>query len=345
MHLILSAPSSEMFLLEELRRGFPHAAHGVRAPGLITSNLGLQPEAPPTLAFARQLLPDVVEHAVPSINAWAMKLMESTARHLPESQPWLLHVEPFYGTGSAGRHRCKLIRESFCELLQQKRRRLLRSLLHEPGPFTLAQSFVQLLLTAPDRGFVSVAPAPTPNLLRRVMSPFPRGEVPVASDKEAPSRAFAKLVEAEVRLGCKIARGETCVDLGASPGSWSYVALQRGARVLAVDRAPLRADLMKNRHLKFVQGDAFTNQPASAVDWLLCDVIASPERSVGLLIDWVRHRRARRFVLTIKFKGHEEYAVLEQLKHALPPMCDEFFLTHLCANKNEVCAFGIVGAV
>ena len=162
------------------------------------------------------------------------------------------------------------------------------------------------------------------------------------SDKEAPSRAFAKLVEAEIRLGCKIARGQSCVDLGASPGSWSYVALQRGARVVAVDRAPLRDGLMKNRHLKFIKGDAFAYHPDTAVDWLLCDVIAAPERSVGLLIDWVRQRRAHRFVVTIKFKGEQDYLVLEQLKHALPPMCEEFYLTHLCANKNEACAFGIV---
>ncbi len=342
MHVILSAPESELFLLEELRRGFPHAVHGTRAPGLIVSNLGLQPEAPPTLAFARQLLPDVTEHAASSVSAWALTLLESIGRRMPEGQPWLLHIEPFYKRGSAGLHRCKLIREAFRELLQQKRRQLLRSLQPETPRFTLAQSFVQLLLTAPDRGLISLAAAPAPNLLRRVMSPFPLGEVPVPSDKEAPSRAFAKLVEAEIRLGCKIARGHRCVDLGAAPGGWSYVALQRGARVVAVDHAPLRADLIKNRHLKFLKADPCSYVPESPVDWLLCDGIASPERSVSLLIDWVRHHRARRFVLTIKFKDHEDYLLLDHLKHALPPMCDEFFLTHLCANKNEACAFGIV---
>jgi 23S rRNA (cytidine2498-2'-O)-methyltransferase len=201
---------------------------------------------------------------------------------------------------------------------------------------------VQLLLTAPDRGLLSVAPAPMPFQFRRVVSPFPKGEIPVASDKAPPSRAFAKLLEAEQRLGCRIAPGETCVDLGASPGSWTYVALQRGARVMAVDRAPLRADLMRHPRLVFRKGDAFAFEPNAPVDWLLCDVIAAPERSVDLVIEWARHRRARRFVVTVKFKGHGEYAVLDRLKHALPPLCDEFFLTRLCANKNEACAFGVV---
>jgi 23S rRNA (cytidine2498-2'-O)-methyltransferase len=76
-----------------------------------------------------------------------------------------------------------------------------------------------------------------PFVFRSLLSPYPKGEIPVASDKAAPSRAFSKLLEAEQRLGCRIRPGETCVDLGASPGSWSYVALNRGARVIAVDRA------------------------------------------------------------------------------------------------------------
>jgi 23S rRNA (cytidine2498-2'-O)-methyltransferase len=235
-----------------------------------------------------------------------------------------------------------LIHQGVLEWLQRKRRGLLRSLQAEPSAFSPAHSLVQILLTSPVHGFVSVAPAPLPFALRRVVSPFPKGEIPIASDKAAPSRAFAKLVEAELRLGRPIGPGERCVDLGASPGSWSYVALHRGARVIAVDRVPLRADLMRHASLVFRKGDAFGFKPEAPVDWLLCDVIAAPERSIGLLMDWLRERRARRFVVTIKFKGREDYAKLEQLKHALPRFCSEFFLMRLCSNKNEACAFGEV---
>jgi 23S rRNA (cytidine2498-2'-O)-methyltransferase len=148
-------------------------------------------------------------------------------------------------------------------------------------------------------------------------------------------------LEAEVRLGRRILSGETCVDLGASPGSWSYVALQRGARVIAVDRAPLRADLMGNPRLRFLRGDAFSFTPDGPVDWLLCDVIAAPERSIELLVNWLKHRWTQRFVVTIKFKGHDDYPKLERLKHALTAQCEDFRLTRLCANKNEACAFGV----
>jgi 23S rRNA (cytidine2498-2'-O)-methyltransferase len=230
------------------------------------------------------------------------------------------------------------------ELFQRKRRGLLRAWQEQLAPFTPETSLVQLVLVSPERGFLSIAPAPGPFHFRRVVSPIPMGDIPIAIDKAAPSRAFTKLVEAEQRLGRRIAPGESCVDLGASPGSWSYVALQRGAKVVAVDRAPLRADLMRNARLTFRQGDAFTFRPEAPVDWLLCDVIATPERSIELLLRWLREGWARRFVVTIKFKGQEDYARLDDLKHALAAQRGEFFLTRLCANKNEACAFGMVRA-
>ena len=349
MHLFLSAEESEVFLEAELRRAWPQVSVESLAPGLLAADFPWPDENPPLFVFARQVLPEARACLAPSINAWAALLLEAvgadwkSAPRLPDNQPWQLHIVPHYGVGSAGQHRCERIRDALDELLRRKRRHLLRSLRKELGPFTPADSLIQLLLTGPETGFLSVTAAPQAHELRRVLSPFPKGELPVASDKAAPSRAFAKLVEAELRLGRRIAAGETCVDLGASPGSWSYVALQRGARVQAVDRAPLREDLMRHPHLIFHQGDAFGFVPDTPVDWLLCDVIAAPQRSIDLVLEWVRQRRARHFVVTIKFKGHEEYDQLDQLKRALPALCEEFGITRLCANKNEACVFGTVG--
>ena len=78
------------------------------------------------------------------------------------------------------------------------------------------------------------------------------------------------------------------------------------------------------------------------MDWLVCDVIAAPQRSIDLLLEWLGEKRMRNFVVTIKFKGHDEYAVLETLKREAAPLCADFYLNRLCANKNEVCAFGVV---
>jgi 23S rRNA (cytidine2498-2'-O)-methyltransferase len=372
MHLLIWAEDSESELRHEMAQAFPSVLAQSANESLLRADFQISGEPLPRLVFARQLLPHVQTARAESINAWAKEIFQALLA-LPEGQPWTLHVEPHYavkavprmgarawysvrragsdkktpaysdadhGSSEAGRHRCELIREAVIELLRKKRRHLLRTLRAEPSSFTPEDSLAQVLLTAPESGFISVSPAPTPFAQRHLISPFPKGEIAIASDKTAPSRAFAKLVEAEKRLGRGIYAGETCVDLGASPGSWTYVAAGRGANVLAVDRAELREDLMRARNVQYVPGDAFRFEPRAPVDWLLCDVIAEPERTAQLLAQWLRNRWCRRFVATIKLKDASGLDALNLLKRELTPMTREFYLTRLCANKKEACAFG-----
>lgn len=338
MHLFLADHDSIPFLADELQRSAPKATqHEVEGVG-IAADVKLDGL---WLAFGRQTLPDVAEVNAVSINAWADHIIDAVAGVFPDDQPWRLHLWPHYGEGKAGMNRCELIRASVAERLKRRRRHLLKSLIDSDAAFDEKSSLVQCLLTSPETGWFSASAALKVYAHRNLISSFPRGEIPLAEDKSAPSRAFTKLVEAEQRLGRRIERGQTCVDLGASPGSWSYIAIQRGAHVIAVDRSELRADLMYNTRLHFEMTDAFKYMPPQTVDWLVCDVISAPQRSIDLLLEWLRGKRMRNFVVTIKFKGHDEYALLETLKHEAPALCEEFHLLRLCANKNEVCAFGV----
>src|SRR5581483_1713743 len=71
-------------------------------------------------------------------------------------------------------------------------------------------------------------------------SPFPNGVVRFVEDRSGPpNRAYLKLWEALTLLGRRPAPGERCLDLGASPGGWSWALTKLGARVIAVDKAPL----------------------------------------------------------------------------------------------------------
>lgn len=344
MHRLFTDTGSEEFLLDELRRGWPRARHEVESPGWITTTAVLTSEEQPALlAFSRQSFLDGEACQAPSINQWADRIVETVLEKVPADQPWRLHLWPAYGEGRAGMNRCGLIRDAFMEKLRKKRRHLLRTLEDSTTPFGPETSIVQLALRSPEEGVLAVNAAPLPWQARTIVSSFPEGFVPVAVDKGAPSRAFAKLVEAEQRLGRHISKGQLCVDLGASPGSWSYVALSRGARVIAVDRAELRTDLMRNERLHFHCGDAFKFRTDARTDWLICDVIAAPQRSIDLLLEWLRERRMAAFIVSIKFMGTAEYPLLDQLKKEAAPLCTEFHITRLSANKNEVCAFGVVG--
>ncbi|KAB2661431.1 MAG: hypothetical protein DVB31_12345 [Verrucomicrobia bacterium] len=333
--LFVCSPEDTAFLLAELQRRAPASQPHAHAPGLVRAAFadGL-PELP--FAFARQTLPDATPVDAASIRVWAESIAPRLAESFPDAQPWRRHFWPHYGTGTAGNHRCELIAEAVDDQLRRRRRHLLRRLADSGTPFAPDESLVQLVLTSPESGFLSIAPAPGPHRWRAAIPPFVGGWIPVASDKSAPSRAFAKLLEAERRLGRAIAPGETCVDLGASPGSWTYVAAARGARVTSVDRSPLRDDLMRNPLVDFRQGDAFRFEPDAPVDWLLCDVIAAPQRSIDLALEWAERGWARHLVVTIKFKGSDEYPLLDALL-ALAPRCTDFRLARLCANKNEAC--------
>ncbi len=56
------------------------------------------------------------------------------------------------------------------------------------------------------------------------LSPFPNGEARLVEDREGPpSRAYLKLYESFVRLRRWPTAGETCLDLGASPGGWTWL--------------------------------------------------------------------------------------------------------------------------
>jgi 23S rRNA (cytidine2498-2'-O)-methyltransferase len=337
MHAWLPVADCASFLVDELKR-VGIGAHLDAATGFVH---GEALPSLPWLAFARQTLPDATVVKDASISGWADQIITRIAGVLPDAGPWRLHLWPAYGEGRAGLHRCDLIRAALDERLKKRRRTLLRSLAESDMPFTAETSLVQAVLTGPDAGYISVSQAPQPDSLRGIISPFIGGDIPHAEDKAAPSRAFAKVIEAELRLGQQIGPGQTCVDLGASPGSWSYVAIQRGAHVTAIDRSPLRDDLMRHPRLSFLQADAFKFKPEQTVDWLICDIIAAPQRSMDLLLEWLRERRMRQFIVTLKFKGTDEYALMDPLKEQAPPLCSDFRLTRLCANKNEVTAFGV----
>jgi 23S rRNA (cytidine2498-2'-O)-methyltransferase len=370
VQIVLAAADSREALRRELAATFPGRNRELVAGVFACDHESETAATFPYLAFARQLVPFAREVKASSIRSWASLLVEAVAGVLPDHAPWSLHVYPFNelaGTSrmgarawhtrvragqmghpaalhdakeGAGHNRCRLIRESAVELLHQRRRHLVRYLRPHEDMFLESEALVQLVLTSPEQGFLSLAPAPLPFEQRHAVSCFTGGHVEPAMDKEAPSRAFAKLVEAEMRMGLRIAARDTCVDLGASPGSWTYVAARRGARVTAIDRSELRRDLMQHPNVTFQQGDAFRFEPQKPVVWLLCDVIASAERSAELLVRWLRKRWCRHFVLTLKVDDEGSSAVLSQLKRELPELTSDLWLLRLRANKKEVCAFG-----
>lgn len=174
-----------------------------------------------------------------------------------------------------------------------------------------------------------------------VISPFAGGFTTIKDDKDAPSRAFKKIIEAQKVMNCFMQPGETVVDLGACPGGWSYVARNRGCKVIAIDRSEVREDLLHDDQLEFYKTDAFQFKTNEPIDWAISDIICMPERILELVDTWVVTKLCRRFVFTIKFQGQDHYSILNEFKDKVDSLNDyEVILRQLNMNKNEVTLMG-----
>jgi 23S rRNA (cytidine2498-2'-O)-methyltransferase len=164
-------------------------------------------------------------------------------------------------------------------------------------------------------------------------SPFPNGEARFVKDRTAPSRAYLKLWELFTLLGERPRPSERCIDLGASPGGWTWVLQKLGARVVSVDKAPLDPSLAGLAGVEYRRESAFALDPRSVgpVDWLFSDVVCYPKRLLTLVQKWLAAGTVRRFVCTVKFQGATDFDAM----HAFAAIPGSRLL-HLHHNKHEL---------
>jgi 23S rRNA (cytidine2498-2'-O)-methyltransferase len=165
-------------------------------------------------------------------------------------------------------------------------------------------------------------------------SPFINGEPVFTEDHLGPpSRAYLKLWEACTLFGAWPQPGETCLDLGAAPGGWTWALAKLGAHVTAVDKAPLEPSIAAMQGVTMRQESAFGLDPGTgpAFDWLFSDVVAYPSRLLRLVRNWIDAGRVRRVVCTLKFQGATDHETASAFA-AIPGGT----LRHLFHNKHEL---------
>jgi len=287
----LAAEGLEQPLAEELARA------GVTVAGW-HGRLALSPDPPFDSMWALDIWTAPQEHAVASVKL-AADLLRSQQRN------WSAYA--------ASHHRRTALIESH---LPPVRARPLR--FPEPAPVSHLGAWTLL-----DRDRLLASPTKS--------SPVPQGDWRFEEDHIGPpSRAYLKLWEALTRFGVHPAAGERCIDLGASPGGWTWVLASLGANVRAVDKAPLDPRVAAMPGVEPVIESAFALTP-EPVDWLVCDVIAYPTRLLSLMRRWIEAGTARRIVCTVKFQGETDHDAANAFA-ALPGAQ----LMHLFHNKHEL---------
>jgi 23S rRNA (cytidine2498-2'-O)-methyltransferase len=164
----------------------------------------------------------------------------------------------------------------------------------------------------------------------------------VADRTGPPSRAYLKLWEALTLIGRHPGPGDRVLDLGSSPGGWSWALQRMGARVVSVDKAPLAAAVAALPGIDYRPAlpgidyrpeSAFALDPAAIgpLDWWFADIACYPARLLRLVTRWLAAGTCRRFVATLKFQHETDHATAAQFA-AIPGSQ----LRHLHANKHEL---------
>lgn len=210
-----------------------------------------------------------------------------------------------------------------------------RGLLIQEGLAKVANPPLAFPCKAPERkiGGWTLLDAETLVASSETTSPFPHGEVVFIEDKRPPSRAYLKLYE-----GLTLAKkwpqpGDKCLEIGAAPGSWSYVLCNLGTNLTCCDRAPLDDSLNKFRNLTFIKGDAFSLTPSKIgpIDWLFSDVICYPDKLLSYIELWLKEGACANFFCTLKF---QDEVPLETVKAFAAIEGSHIF--HLYHNKHEL---------
>lgn len=183
--------------------------------------------------------------------------------------------------------------------------------LHRDGPEALAADgfLAQVLLLSEGQAVCGLLRA------REAPSLHPGGRLREKRLKGAPARSALKLSEALSWIGHGPESSEVCVDLGAAPGGWCRVLMDRGCHVIAVDPGALAPEVARGvEHLRM---NAFAFAPELPADWLFCDMAYRPLEVAGLLSRWGRRRWAQFLVANIKLPMKQRVAMLARVREIL----------------------------
>jgi 23S rRNA (cytidine2498-2'-O)-methyltransferase len=311
--LLTTRQGAEQDLVDELLLlGVTDPAPRVIAPSLVLApKVPKREKRPVDLTFARQgfpVLQSVREH---DPEAMANRIARSLRGQLERAKSYALHV--WVPDSDLGNPLSSMAEELAARLAARldkalpEATRVDDATLRRIGSIPLAQ----VCLIDPERAVAGLSYS------NAALSLAPGGRTRVRLTGEFPSRAARKLEEALAWLGVEPGPGELCVDLGAAPGGWTYVLAERRARVIAVDPAKLRPEVLAKRGVRHLQESAFTYTPAEPVDWLFCDMAWRPLEAAALLAKWGRRGWTRMLVANIKLPMRRKAELLARVRTIL----------------------------
>nr|WP_285891329.1 SAM-dependent methyltransferase [Paenibacillus pasadenensis] len=150
-----------------------------------------------------------------------------------------------------------------------------------------------------------------------MLSDWPGGAVRFQREDGQISRAKFKLLEAEREFGLDYSTFSHALDIGAAPGGWTSLLLERGLKVTAVDPAELHPSLKAYRTLTVLRKNAseVKFEPES-FDLLVCDMSWSPMQMSRLVLDDITPalKSGGTAIVTVKLMHRKPLQTIREVK-------------------------------
>lgn len=170
------------------------------------------------------------------------------------------------------------------------------------------------------------------------LSDWAGGAIRFRREDEQISRAKFKLLEAEQRFGLDFASYKSALDIGAAPGGWTSLLLERGLRVTAVDPAAMHPSLQEEKRLTVLRRNAGEVSFApDSFDLLVCDMSWSP-KMMGKLVSGLLYalRSGGLAVITVKLMHGKPFQTVRELTAAFEEQLELLQGKQLFHNRDEL---------
>jgi len=166
--------------------------------------------------------------------------------------------------------------------------------------------------------------------------------------RSAPSRSTLKLEEAfktmltEAEQTRYLHNGMTAVDLGASPGGWTWQLVNRELRVIAIDNGKMDQALMDTGMVEHINADGFKFYPNKPVDWLVCDMVERPLHISRLISRWLVDGQCRYTAFNLKLPMKKRYQTVIECREIIESQLQknnfnyDFRIKQLYHDREEV---------
>jgi len=171
-----------------------------------------------------------------------------------------------------------------------------------------------------------------------MLSDWPGGAIRFRREDGQISRAKFKLLEAERTFGLRLDAHERALDIGAAPGGWTSLLLERGLDVTAIDPADLHPSLVGHPRVTWLKRNAGeVSFPPGTFDLLVCDMSWDPATMAKLVLRLSPSLKpGAEAVVTVKLLHRKPMQTIRNVTEQLAQAFDIRRAKQLFHNRDEI---------